>query len=116
MERSAFIKFKTSREFLDFLVSHRSIYPNLGKISCSLLVIPIHSADCERGFSTLGRIRTKLRSWLNNTSLNSLLMISMEGPDVKYLDVQLYIGEVSGNAGFLELKHNFLIKILKLKS
>ena len=38
------IKFKTSREFLDFLVSHHSIYPNLGKISCSLLVIPIHES------------------------------------------------------------------------
>ena len=41
------------------------------------------------GFSTLGRIRTKLRSRLNNASLNSLLMISIEGSDVKDLDVQL---------------------------
>ena len=76
----AVLNFKKSREFLNFLVSHRSIYPNLGKISCSLLVIPMHSADCERGFSTLGKERTKLRSCLINTSLNSLLMISMEGP------------------------------------
>ena len=31
----AALNFKKSREFLNFLVSHRSIYPNLGKISCS---------------------------------------------------------------------------------
>ena len=48
----------------------------------------MHSADCERGFSTLGRITTKLRSRLTNSSLNSLLMISMEGPPIQKFDVK----------------------------
>ena len=46
----------------------------------------MHSANCERGFSTLGRIKTKLRSCLTNLSLNSLLMISMEGPPIQKFD------------------------------
>ena len=70
------------------MVASCLLQKNLGKISCSLLVIPMHSADCERGFSTLGRIKTKLRSRLTNSSLNSLLMISMEGPPIQKFDVE----------------------------
>ena len=39
---------------LEFLIMYRSQYPNLGKIASALMVIPMHSADCERGFSALG--------------------------------------------------------------
>jgi uncharacterized protein YsxB (DUF464 family) len=81
-------KFSNISEFLHFLVSMRDIYPQLGIIASSLLVIPMHSADCERGFSALGRIRTKIRSRLTNKSLNSLLTISVEGPDIKDFNVQ----------------------------
>ena len=76
-------KFCNISEFLHFLVSKRDIYTQLGNIASSLLVGPMHSADCERGFSALGRIRTKTRSRLTNKSLNSLLTISVEGPDIK---------------------------------
>lgn len=81
-------KYTNTRSFLKCLVSHRSVYPNLGTIASALLVIPMHSADAERGFSTLGRVRTKSRSRLNTKSLNSLLMISIEGPPLKEFDVK----------------------------
>ena len=68
---------------LEFLIMYRSQYPNLGKIASALMVIPMHSADCERGFSALGRVKTKLRSRPTNKFLNSLLMISLEGTDIK---------------------------------
>ena len=48
----------------------------------------MHSADCERGFSALGRIRTKTKSRLTNKFLNSLLTISVEGPDIKDFNIQ----------------------------
>lgn len=48
----------------------------------------MHSADCERGFSALGRIKTKLRSRLSNKSLNSLFIINLEGPELKEFDFQ----------------------------
>lgn len=75
-------KMTKTREFLSYLSAHHSIYPNLCQITCGLLVVPMHSADCERGFSTLGRVRIKLPSCLTNSSLNSLLTISLEGPSL----------------------------------
>ncbi len=74
------------REVLHFLVAFDDLYPNLSKIASSLLVIPVHSADCERGFSALGRIKTKLRSRLTNKYLNSLLMINLNGADLNKFD------------------------------
>ena len=49
--------------------------------ACALSVVPMHSADCERGFSALGRVKTKLRSRLTN---KSLLIINLEGPDFDF--------------------------------
>ena len=45
-------------------------------------MIPVHSADCERGFSAMGRIKTKFKSRLCNQSMNSLMFISIKGPDL----------------------------------
>ena len=46
----------------------------------------MHSVDCERGFSAMGRIKTKLRSRLTNHALNSLMFISIEGCDIPNFD------------------------------
>ena len=46
------------------------------------------SADCERGFSALKRIKTRLRNRLSNRILNNLLMISIEGPELKDFDFE----------------------------
>ena len=56
--------------------------------ACALLVVPVHTADCERGFSALGRIKTKNRSCLTNQYLKSLLLISLEGPPINKFDFQ----------------------------
>ena len=42
-------------------------------------VIPIASANCERGFSALKRIKSNLRSRLVTTMADLLLLISVEG-------------------------------------
>ena len=44
-------KMTNVQEVLKFIISHRSLYAYLGKIACALSVVPMHSADCERGFS-----------------------------------------------------------------
>ena len=74
------------QEVLKFIISHLSLYAYLGKIACALSVVPMHSADCERGFSALGRVKTKLRSRLTNKSLNSLLIINLKGPELNDFD------------------------------
>ena len=59
----------------------QDMFPNLGKLCAIALVIPMSTADCERGFSALGRIETDLRNRFSSPILNALMLISVEGPD-----------------------------------
>ena len=45
-----------------------------------ILCIPVSSAICERGFSTMARVKSDWRSRLNIDMLNILMAISIEGP------------------------------------
>ena len=83
------LKGKDSRELLTGLVQQTSlleILPNLHKLAVIALVKPMSSADCERRFSALKRIKTRLRNRLSNRILSNLLMISIEGPELKDFD------------------------------
>ena len=62
------------------------VYPNLSKLAQICLVLPIGTADCERGFSTMKRIKTRLRSQMSNMTLNHCMRISMEGEDFDKFD------------------------------
>ena len=42
-------------------------------------VVPIHTADVERTFSQLKLIKTRIRNCLAESTLDSLLRISIEG-------------------------------------
>ena len=91
VQAKADLKGKDSRELLTALVQQTSlqeIFPNLHKLAVIALVIPMSSADCERGFSALKRIKTRLRNRLSNRILNNLLMISIEGPELKDFDFE----------------------------
>ena len=46
------------------------------------LLLPTSTADCERGFSTLKRVKTAQRNCLQNEALNAVLRVSIEGPSV----------------------------------
>ena len=56
------------------------LFPNLFCIALIGLLIPTSTADCERGFSALKRIKTPLRNRLSNPICVNLLFISIEGP------------------------------------
>ena len=56
-----------------------TVYPNLSKLAQICLVLPIGTADCECGFSTMKGIKTRLRSQMSNVTLNHCMRISMEG-------------------------------------
>ena len=57
------------------------MFPNLAKLAAIGLLLPLSTVDCERGFSTLSRVKTDLRNKLINKTLNHLLVISIEGPN-----------------------------------
>ena len=57
------------------------MFRNLGKLCAIGLVIPMSTADCERGFSALNRIKTELRNRLSCKILNALMTILIEAPE-----------------------------------
>ncbi|KAI8519667.1 hypothetical protein Bbelb_029240 [Branchiostoma belcheri] len=64
------------------------LYPSMKLLASVLMVIPVSTADSERAFSTLKRVKTRLRSSLKNETLNQLLTISIDGPDVDSFDFE----------------------------
>ena len=72
-------------EVMELLVEKEdllSIFPNLCHIALIGLLIPASTADCERGFSALKRIKTPLRNRLSNPTALQLMFISIEGPSI----------------------------------
>ena len=59
----------------------QDMFPNLSKLAEVGLIIPMSTTDCERGISTLGRIKNDLRNRLSCKLLDPLLHIAIEGPE-----------------------------------
>ena len=77
------LKQLTTQEMMKHLLKTaemKSMFPNLTSLASIGLLLPMSTVDCERGFSTLSRVKTDLRNRLSNIMLNHLLMISIEGP------------------------------------
>ena len=64
------------------------MYPELSKLAQICLVIPVSTADCERGFSAMARVKTKLRNQMKNSTLNHCLRILIEGPPIETFDFE----------------------------
>ena len=64
----------------------RELYPNLAKLVSLGLVLPTSFVDCERGFSAINQIKTRFRSRMSTQTLQNLLFISIEGPDLQIFD------------------------------
>ena len=57
-------------------------YPLLYQILARLIVLPASSAELERTFSIMNRIKTPLCNRLNTKTLDCLIKIKMDGPDI----------------------------------
>ena len=76
-------KEKSMREMISILTtdtSIQSLYPNLSKLASIAAIIPVSTAECERSFSAMKRIKTALRNRLKTTTLDCLMRVSIEGP------------------------------------
>ena len=77
-------KNKHSKDILELLSTNETLivlYPFLSKFSQIALTLPVSNADAERGFSCMNRVKTERRNRLTVSSLDTLLRISMEGPE-----------------------------------
>lgn len=61
-------------------------YPELSKVYKFLLTIPLTQVSCERAFSKLKRIKTRLKSSLTNENLESLLLMHSEADILMSID------------------------------
>jgi len=71
------------------MLSHAESFPGMATLASVALTVPVHSVDCERGFSRQNLVKTKLRNCLNETTLHRLLLISIEGPPLLDFDFPL---------------------------
>lgn len=58
-------------------------FPYCSHLLAIALVLPVATAECERGFSTMKRIKTALRNRMSGTKLLSLMVISIQGVDTQ---------------------------------
>lgn len=78
-------RLKTHSEVIQYLCTDATmaqIYPNLSTIAKICRVVPIHSSDAERTFSQLKLIKTNIRNRMIEKTLDALLRIAIEGPNV----------------------------------
>ena len=68
------------------LQQYELLFPALSKLLVRGLVLPIATADCERGFSAMNRIKTVPRNRLKTNTLEQLMFISIEGPSADRFD------------------------------
>ena len=65
---------------------HNDTFPSLLRLAAIALVMPYHTADCERGFSEQNQTKNELRNRLEQSSLHRLMMIKLEGPKLREFD------------------------------
>lgn len=58
----------------------------LCKFAQIAITLPVSNADSERGFSCMNRIKMQLHNHLTVPSLDTLMRISVEGPDISDFD------------------------------
>ncbi|XP_060589612.1 zinc finger protein 862-like [Ruditapes philippinarum] len=65
---------------------YSEMIPNVLTILKCCVVLPMSSVQCERGFSTQNRIKSKLRTSIKSETLDNLMRISEDGPDIMKFD------------------------------
>ncbi|XP_023931989.1 zinc finger protein 862-like [Lingula anatina] len=65
---------------------HSEDFPNLLKLAAISLILPIHTSDCERTFSSQYYIKNHRRNRLSETRLQQCLLIMIEGKAIGDFD------------------------------
>ena len=65
---------------------HKEQFPNLIIVATLALTHPVHTADCERAFSSQNRVTTSLRNRISSENCEKLMKVMIEGPDMKDFD------------------------------
>ena len=77
---------KDLAEFLLSSAERSELFPLLSCLLVRGLLLSIATADCERAFSAMNRIKTSPRNRLKTITLEQLMFISIEGPSLEDFD------------------------------
>ena len=70
-------------------------FPNFFKLLSIILILPVSTVYCERGFSYHNITKNKIRNRLNNENVDILMRIMLEGEKIESFDlVQLFRFEI----------------------
>nr|XP_057918161.1 zinc finger protein 862 [Doryrhamphus excisus] len=68
---------------------HKDRFPNILILVEIILVLPLSTSVCERGFSFMKRVKSDWRASLTTEMLRRLLFIAIEGPSLHAFDASL---------------------------
>ncbi|KAH3792629.1 hypothetical protein DPMN_146126 [Dreissena polymorpha] len=75
---------KKADEAIKWVTIHlRNSHIHLYKLAAVGLLLSTSTADCERGFSTMKKVKAENRSRLKSAVLNALMMVSNEGQTLR---------------------------------
>ena len=77
--------------FRDYIDDPSFVPPTIVKLKAILNTLPISSADCERGFSSMNIICNDLRNRLTISHISNLMFISLVGPPVSKFRPEVYV-------------------------
>lgn len=83
--------------FRNYLYSSQPAYESVFKLTQIALTIAVTSAECERSFSTLKRIKTRLRTRMAEERLADLAILAIEKETVKDLDFDNIIDQFAAS-------------------
>lgn len=66
--------------------AYGGIFPEMFKLCNIMLTLPVGTATVERSFSQMKNIKTRLRNRLNDSNLERLMRIAIEGPEMKFVN------------------------------
>lgn len=81
-----------------------SSYPNLMKLFNLKRSLPVSSAEAERSFSTMKRVKTALRNRVGDEKMSNLCLLSAERDISKKLDINVLIDKFNKNPRRVPLK------------
>ena len=72
------------------------LLPNLHKLACCCLSLPIGAASVERSFSQMKLIKTRVCNHLGELRLSHLMKIAIESPEILFdSDLEVYVLSVT---------------------
>ena len=66
----------------------RDAFPQLSQLASIALILPMTTAEGERCFSTMKRVKTDLRNRMGEELLEHLMRISIEGPPLTQMNFE----------------------------